>query len=190
MRRKILLSLLLLPLTACFNVDDFSAYWMKAGKDPQLAGSWKIVTGPGGQPSSGTRKFAEVAEGYRVSDSSAQGKQRNSELESTLIRTLTLGPYQFLLAGHLNPGQDGRRDGMIIRYKIEGDTLQFVIPLGQNAAELIEKNHPRGGSVKIDHGMGAHVRISRLDDEAASIVSSIPDTDEYCVTVQKAVRVR
>jgi hypothetical protein len=40
--RKFLLVVAALPLFSCFPVEDFGAYWDKAGMDKRLAGSWEI----------------------------------------------------------------------------------------------------------------------------------------------------
>jgi hypothetical protein len=102
MKRKILLSLLLLALEACIPVEDIGDYWSKAGRDPDLAGSWRVVAGP--PENIGTvRKFADIGGAYAMSVFDTHDNCMDDPASPLSIRTLEVGRYKLLIfAGQPN----------------------------------------------------------------------------------------
>jgi hypothetical protein len=190
MRGKILVSLLFLPLAACIPVEDLGDYWAKAQKDPQLVGSWKVVEGPA--ENVGTiRRFIDSGDGFTQSVFDSQGKPIDTHPpKGCLFKTLKIGPYTFLFFGSSEPSAAGKREGTLDRYRIQGDTAEFIENLGPNWVEYVKTNYQNAANMKKNIGEGDYVRIIKFDDEVAKIISSVPDTEYYCENFEKLVRVR
>lgn len=188
--RKLLLTLLLLPLTACITVEDFGSYWEKAGKDPQLSGTWKVVAG---ENLGTSRRFVDAGDYYFHSDPNAEGKPigvPENRATAPVVKTMAIGRYTFLVFSTTGLTPAGKRKGMIYRYKIDGDNLELIMTFGPNVMPFITKNYPRAVNIKRNEGEGEYAVIGTFDDQVAKIISAIPDTEEYWINFEHLVKVR
>ena len=188
--RKLLLMLLLLPLTACIPVEDLASYWQKAGKDPQLSGTWKVVAGANIGKS---RRFVDAGDYYTHSSLNAAGKPivvPENQAGILVVKTMAIGRYTFLVFSTSEPTPAGKRSGTLFRYEIHGDTLELVANLGPNLMRFVSKNYPRAVNIKRNKGEGEYAGIDTFDDQVAKIISAIPDTEEYWVNFERLVKVR
>jgi hypothetical protein len=190
MKRKPLLTLLLLPLTACIPVEDFGDYWAKAGKDRKLAGTWRVVAG---ENIGASRQFVDAGDYYTHSGLNAEGKPirvPEDQAEVLEVKTMAIGRYTFLFFSTAEPTPAGKRKGVIYRYKIDADNLELIENFGPNLGRFVTKNYPRAVNIKRNKGEGEYAVIDTFDDQVAKIISAIPDTEEYWENWEQLVRVR
>ena len=188
MKRKVVLALLLLTLEACLPVEDLGGYWSKAGRDPELAGSWRVVGGDSGNQGL-VRKFVNAGESYEVSNVSTQGQPVNVEPRPLAIRTIQLGRYKLLVCS-VGVHPNGKREGVIVGYKLDGDSLEIYMMLGPSWLEFAQRRHPNAANLKKNVGEGEYLRVLTFDAQVAQMISEVPDTDEFWVPFERLVRVR
>jgi hypothetical protein len=190
MKPKLLLTLLLLPLIACIPVENFGDYWAKAGKDRQLAGTWRVVEG---WDIGASRRFVDAGDHYNAPILNAEGKPigvPGDQAEVLEVKTMAIGRYTFLFFNTEERTHGGKQKGAIYRYKIEGDKLTLIENIIPTLISFIEKDYPRAVNIKRNEGEGKYAVIDTFDDQVAKIISAIPDTEEYWVTWEQLVRVR
>src|ERR1043166_2860579 len=102
MKLRLFLLAVVLSQAACINVEDFGAYWDKAGADRALAGTWRQVpTSPDQTRAHGygignTMDLSVKTDAYEMVVHDAEGKRRDESFYP--IKTLNVGSYHFLLA--------------------------------------------------------------------------------------------
>jgi hypothetical protein len=172
--KKLLLTIAVLMLTSCIDVDDFGAYWDKATIDPAVAGDWLRVPVSANDaandfPTGQTWHFTLKGGAYQV-QTHLDGKE--DDQPAYPVKTLMIGHYRFLALGP--------KQGSIVRYEISDDTftaygLNFV-----TAWEYIKKKYPResGNFVRSDM-KDAPVKISLLDDNVYKILSQLPCDERF-----------
>jgi hypothetical protein len=187
MKSRLVLALLLLTLEACLPVEDLGDYWSKAGRDPGLAGTWRIVEGP--NTGRMVRKFVDTGEAYQLSNFSPAGQLLNPEPRQSSIRTLEIGRYKLLVfAGDLKP--DGKRKGGMVRYKLEGDSLEIILMDGSSWRMFAQTRYPKAANLTKNGGEGDYLDILTFDAQVARMISEVPDTDEFWHSFEKLARIR
>jgi hypothetical protein len=186
--KKLVLVLATLPLSSCFSVDDFGAYWKKAGIDKRLAGSWKetkvsqeSLYGLGPEV-----RFVAKGDAYEMS------LVVEGQTSSVPAKTLNVGRYQFLANRPDHPirpddavGPDGRPQGRLQRYKVNSHVLELC---DSKLNEFVRTHFPH--AVNFTQGSdGDYMEIGLFDDEVFTILSAIPDTATYWTCNAKYARV-
>ncbi|HUA20576.1 MAG TPA: hypothetical protein VMB25_17630 [Bryobacteraceae bacterium] len=184
--KKLLLVLAgMLLLVACIPVEDFGAYWGKAGVDQALAGSWKHIAASPDQ----TREH-----GYGIGDImhfvERDGAYEESFNEGKAPGDLPAGPYKTLVIGKYRFLACGGKSGLIERYRVNGNELTFCDAFGPKQVEFVQANFPRVANLKKNPAEGSYLVIKLFDDEVFQVLSKIPDTDDYWVCDTKYERVR
>lgn len=105
MLRTIAIMLLLFPLTGCFVVDDFGAYWKNGRLDPKLEGKWMDMT------TKGSIILIRHDDYYHYGNMN----------DETVIKTLMLDGASYLMMRN-NDGQ------AMFRYTVDSDRLIVYIP--------------------------------------------------------------
>jgi hypothetical protein len=185
--RKFLLVVATLPLFSCFPVEDFGAYWDKAGADKRLAGSWEMSKadllrlGKGDAPPLAmgfgrTVRFVERGGAFEMSVEDGQTVYP--------VKTLSVGRYQFFATG------PEKTRGRIQRYRVGGRMLEFcTYPDPSVVEEFVKTHYPNAVNMKKNTGDGDYMEIVLFDDEVFKILSNIPDTKAYWVCDVKYQRV-
>jgi hypothetical protein len=185
MRLRLFLLAVVLSQTACINVEDFGAYWDRAGTDRALAGTWRQVsvspeqTRAQGYGIGNTMRLSVKADAYEMVVRDAEGKQTDAPLYP--VKTLDVGRYHFLLTG--------RTKGIMERYSISGRTLLVCQESGPEMVEFLQARYPDARSVHKNEAEGDYLVIDTFDDEAFKILSNIPAQEKYWVCDQKWRRV-
>ncbi len=187
MKHRVALALLLLTLEACLPVDDMGGYWSKAGKDPGLAGSWRVVGGGSGNQGL-VRQFLQAGDSYELANLNAQGQPVRVDPRPLAIRTMQVGRYKLLVFAAVNPA--GKREGIIIGYKLDGDVLEMYDLFGPSWREFAQQRYPTAANMKKNRGEGDYLRILTFDDQVARMISEVPDTDEFWALFERLVRIR
>jgi|GEM_PF-1708951 len=178
--KKLSAFLIVFLLAACIPVEDPGAFWDKAGVDTEMQGLWKTSGIEGDQK--------EVEEVYIY----AQGKdlkleeyrdgkkasEQDSGSQATIIRTLKIGPYRFLLA----------KDSAInmFRYEIKGKTLILYDEKPEAVRQFLAAHFPKAKDILVQglndpDGRAQYVIIKRFTDEVEGILSKIPDDQTYWI---------
>jgi hypothetical protein len=184
MRLRLFLLAVMLQ-TACIDVEDFGAYWDKAGTDRALAGTWRQVstspeqTRAHGYGIGNTIYLSVKADAYEMVVHDADGKRPDAPFYP--VKTLDVGRYHFLL--------NGRTKGMMQRYSISGNTVLWCQQFGPGMVEFVRARYPDARSVHKNKSEGKYLVIDTFDDEAFTILSNIPDQEEYWDCDQKWERV-
>jgi hypothetical protein len=185
MRRRLFLLAVVLCQVACINVEDFGAYWHKAGTDPALAGTWRQVsaspeqTRARGYGIGNTMHLSIKGDAYEMIVRDSEGKRPDAPFYP--VKTLDVGRYHFLLAR--------RTKGFMQRYSIAGSTLLVCQQIGPEMVELLRARYPDARSVHKNKAEGEYLVIDTFDDEAFRILSNIPDQGKYWACDQKWERV-
>ncbi len=180
--KKLLLVLATLPLVSCIPVDDFGAYWDNAGTDSRLLGNWRrIAANPNQTRDHGygigdIMQFGESNGAYYVTSDVAKARGE----QPMQAKTLTAGLYQFLALAH-------EHKGIIERYKVSSGALEFCDSFGPSLAKYVAANYPRAANINRNHG--DYISITKLDGEALTILSRIPDSEPYWTCNDKFERV-
>lgn len=173
--KTLLVLLATLMLAACIDVDDFGDYWNKATLDPDLKGDWVRLPEPD-KPATLEQKtvqewrFTEKNGAYEV-QSHAEGQQDEAPMYP--VKTLAVGRYRFVAA---NPEKG---DKTILRYKITGDTIAFMVLNDSAAWSFIDKNYPNPKNIVSGSEGRPALKIKMFDDEVYKILSNIPDMKDY-----------
>ena len=169
--KKLLLVIAALPLVACFEVDDFGAYWDKAGTDKRLVGTWKQTSSTSDQseqtvdPSfDDSLRFAAKGGAFEISLNGAPLYP---------VKTVKVGRYDFLV---VQP-----KKGVLQRYTVSGHTLQFCDDDADAIEEFIKTHDQQTVNVQKTRSEGNYLEISLLDDRVFTILSKVPDTKAYWV---------
>jgi hypothetical protein len=174
MRLRLFLLAVMLSQTACINVEDFGAYWDKAGTDRALAGTWRQVpaspeqTRAQGYGIGNTIHLTVKADAYEMVVRDGEGKRPDAPFYP--VKTLDIGRYHFLFTG--------RTKGFIERYSISGRTLLICDQVGPWMVEFLRGRYPDARSVHKNKSEGEFLVIDTFDDEAFTILSNIPDDQE------------
>ena len=185
MRLRLFLLAVVLSQTACINVEDFGAYWDKAGTDRALAGTWRQVpaspeqTRAHGYGIGNTIHLTVKADAYEMVVHDAEGKRPDASFYP--VKTLDVGRYHFLL--------NRRTKGIMHRYSISGRTLRICQQFGPGMVEFLRARYPDARSVHKNKSEGEYLVIDTFDDEAFTILSNIPDQEKYWDCDQKWERV-
>ena len=185
MRLRLFLLTVVLSQTACINVEDFGAYWDKAGTDRALAGTWRQVSASPQQTRAheygigNTIHLSVKADAYEMVVHDAEGKRPDASFYP--VKTLDVGRYHFLL--------NRRTKGIMQRYSISGRTLLVCQQIGPGMVEFRRARYPGARSVHKNRGEGEYLVIDTFEDEAFTILSNIPDQEKYWDCDQKWERV-
>jgi hypothetical protein len=168
--KKFLLVALTLPLFSCFLVEDFGAYWDKAGVDKRLAGSWKMrLTSPEMPVALGFGSMVRFSEKGGAYEIMAEDGETGYPL-----RTLNAGRYQYLLMCS--------KKGRVQRYKVNAHVLEFCNFPDTSLVEKFVKTHaPNAVNMKRSDSDGDFMEIALFDDQVFTILSKIPDTKAYWI---------
>ena len=85
------------------------------------------------------------------------------------VRSLEIGPYLFAAVGP--------KEGSMVRYTIEGDTLRFYQSDNNKVEAFLEKKFPAAAYPDLTFHGGTKVEV--LNDTTYKAISEIPDTPEY-----------
>ena len=185
MRLRPFLLAVVLSQTACINVEDFGAYWDKAGTDRALAGTWRQVSASPDQTRAkgygigDTIHLSVTADAYEMVVHDAEGQRPDALFHP--VKTLDVGRYHFLL--------ERRTGGIMQRYSISGRTLLFCQQFGPGMVEFLRARYPDARSIHKNKHEGEYLVIDTFDDEAFTILSNIPDQEKYWDCDQKWERV-
>jgi hypothetical protein len=177
-----------LVMTSCTPVEDFGPYWDKGFVDPALAGSWKKIGLPGEDmdsiPGADVLQFTKDGSSYlqyminpidltKPADDIEQQKADNAKAMSA--RTLRIGKHLFLM--QREPG--GKAKGYLVRYNINGGTLdEYFIDNGL-AVDFLLSKHPTAKNIKKNVAEGTYVVIGTFDNEVFQVLSEIADKPAY-----------
>ena len=161
MFRKCLL-VLVLCLGGCFSVGDFGAYWNQSRVDSTLAGRWQEVTASQKNAKEKHILFKSRDGAYDV-DAFENGVRPDDYTSPYPVRSLKLGPYDFLLSRPHGAGGD------MVRYKLDGNELLFYALDGKAAKALLKPPNPNlePGEYSTD--------IKILDAATAQWLAQLPD---------------
>jgi ABC-type transport system substrate-binding protein len=172
--KKLLLTIVVLMLTSCIDVDDFGTTWDKTILDPALAGDWLRV--PSSEHDAESNFPAGQVWHFTLKDGAYQVQThldgKEDDEPAYPVKTLALGRYLFLALGP--------KHGSIVRYEIsDNDTftaygLDFV-----TAWEYIKKKYPFSDNIVRSNVKDAPVKIKRLDDTTAHILAELPDDTRF-----------
>lgn len=186
MKKLLLVLASLLPLFSCIPVEDFGAYWSKAGIDKRLAGNWRRVaanadqTREHGYPIGDILHVVEKEGSYDMSlDDKTAGERRLYP-----VRTLEVGSYHYWALG-----QENQKGGIIERYKVNAGVLEFCDSIGPSLVEFVGANYPHVVNMRKNRGEGDYMTIGVFDDDVFTILSKIPDTQAYWVCDTKFERI-
>jgi len=186
MKLRLFLLIVVASQAACIPVEDFGAYWDKAGVDRTLAGTWRLVsaspeqTRAHGYGIGNTMRLSRKGDAYEMVVHDADDKEADAPFYP--VKTLDVGRYHFILSG--------RTDGIMQRYSVSGRTLRVCQQIGPTAVEFVRAQYPNARSVHKNKSEGEYLVIDTFDDEAFTILSNIPDQDEYWMCDQKWQRVQ
>jgi hypothetical protein len=185
--KKFLLVIATFSLVSCLPVEDFGAFWDKAGIDKRLSGTWKWIGGKD-DPSGGDcnalfgprMRIVKKGDAYEM-----MGYPNGTKMDGELLfelKTLNVGQYQFLAARF-----PAKQRGMIERYKIKGRVLELC---WENIDQFVETNYPHAANIGNSGDVGSVMSIARFDAEAFTILSKIPDTKDYWACEDSYERIR
>jgi hypothetical protein len=166
-------------LVSCIPVDDFGAYWGKAGIDRRLAGSWKWIGAPNAED--GPSLFGDqirVIENNGAYEITSYAKGTKIDGGPFVVKTLKVGRYQFL--GVRFPSG---KSGFMERYLIRRRVLQLC---EQGIDEFVTANYPQAVNMKNGGDVGEVISIALFDAEVFTILSKIPDTKAWLDRSQTA----
>jgi hypothetical protein len=172
-----------LLLASCIPVKDFGAYWEKGTADSALFGKWEEVPKDADDKDIGTFDVTDKSGAYQI-DSLDEEERKKPDYVPLIAKTLTAGPYTFLMVR-----EEKKKDGDILRYKVEGDTFQEYALKPEPMAMLLKEKYPDVKNIERpeckENCWFDGVRIETLDDEVFKILSEIPDTEEYWNATEK-----
>lgn len=182
MLKQLLVFATLLPLTSCIPVEDFGAYWDKAGLDKALAGDWKQVPATAyqsraqGYPIGDVMHIVAKGDAYEISFSD-EGK---AETDNPLypVKTLAAGPHRLLAAGP--------KKGGILLYRLRGRTLEFCNSFGPVMLGFVQKHYPDALNIR---RQGQDLTIALFDEEVFAILSKLPANENFGICATKFERV-
>lgn len=165
MKRFLMLGMTLLLLAGCLSVDDFGDSWAQAKLDPALAGRWQKVQSKG-EKTVEQVVFTELDGAYDVI-ATTDGQPAEDFTSPYPVRSLTLGPYQFLLSRNRGLGGD------MVRVRPSGRQLEFYTLQSDAARKLLK-------TANDNLNFSAYsVGIRRLDATTAAWLAAVPDTPAY-----------
>ena len=159
--KTFLLVIATFSLVSCIPVDDFGAYWGKAGIDGRptrrmallcLAPQMRIVE------NNGTYEVTSYANATKLDGGSFAAK------------TLRTGRHPFLAVR-----LPSRKSGFVERYQIKGRVLQLC---EEDIDEFVSTNYPQAVNMKNPGDVGDVMSIALFDAEVFTILSKIPDTQD------------
>ena len=161
----------LLPLVSCLDVEDYEDSWRTAGTDKRLAGNWKEVPANLEQTPENGYNFDNIWHVRESNGAFAVSVSGDAEAPDLLpinpIKTLNAGRYQFLLIGGTN--------GQIVRYRLNGRSLEICIPY---LVEYVRRHYPNAPGIKTDDD-DSGTEILRLDRAVLSMFAKVPDREDY-----------
>jgi hypothetical protein len=184
--RRLILVVAALFLASCIPVEDFGVYWERAQPDPRLPGKWRVVV-PGPDP--GPVPFVRIVRkgaGFEMSGEDEEGR-RDPSKPSDLIRTLTVGRYQFILMRTA-----GQNAGLLWRYRIRANALEFTSIQSPLLIWYVETKLSGVANLKVIAEAGEapkHIAIEVLDEAVFKALATTPDTDLYWTWAEKYERV-
>ncbi len=185
-KRRLFVLAALVPLASCVTVEDFGAYWDKTGMDERLAGSWKMVAADPEQTPEHGYRIGDIMHMIRrgAAYEMAVDKDDKTPDDDPLypIRTLNVGRYQFLAVR-----AEGEKGGLIWRYKLKGRALELCVPA---LDDFVAANYPNAVNLRNSGDVGDSMSIRLFDEEVFTILSKVPDTEDYWFCDTKYERVR
>jgi hypothetical protein len=176
--KKLLLVVSTLPLCSCFFVEDFGTYWDKAGTDKRIAGSWRAIAGENVTlDPDDVMRIVEKGGAYEISVS----PHAKDDEPIYPVKTLSVGRYQFLAMGP--------KQGILVRYRVTGDLLEWCFSDPSSLNQLVKMRYPHAVNMQLTSIVGDYLKISLFDREVVAILSNIPDTNAYWVCDEKYRRV-
>ena len=183
LRHPLLVLAALLPLASCITVEDFGQYWEKTGMDPQLEGSWKMVAADPEQTADhgyGIGQIMRMVRRGAAYEMAFDGAPDDPPMYP--VRTLNVAHYRFLAMR-----AEGEKGGLIWRYKLQGRVLELC---QTDLVDFVERNYPNAVNLRENEGEGSYMNIALFDDHVFTILSKVPDTEQYWFCETKYDRVR
>ena len=194
--KNLLFCLAVLFLSSCIPVHNFGTYWKKGTVDPALLGTWIPIASPSHDDDRKEARTVYIAGKKRVRVVNVRGTYQIESLNQEdrqqknyapiTARTLSAGPYTFLMVIDKEGTKKNDLVRGLIRYKLEGNVFRQYSLADGSAEEFLKKKYPRAKNIKKPDCTGkeskmcfSFVRINTLDDEVLKILSQIPDTREF-----------
>ncbi len=175
--KALLLAVATLSLVSCMPVDDFGAYWNKAGIDRRLAGRWKSI----GDLQDGFALFGaemSIVENNGAYELTLPANGAKDDVGPLLVKNLRSGRYQFL-AVRFAP----EKSGFMERYQIRGRVLQLC---DESIDEFVSTNYPQAANLRNSGDVGSVMSIGLFDDEVFRILAKIPEMEAWLHRSQAA----
>jgi hypothetical protein len=164
--KKRLALLAVLVLASCMDVDDFGAYWAKTTIDPRLAGTWEQVEIDEPLTNDAALSFV-MKDGSFEAVAYENGKAEEKPYHP--VRTLQIGPYLFAAVGP--------KEGGMVRYEVEGNTLRFYQFDSGKVSAFLEKEFPVAAYPDLTFHGGTKAGL--MNATTFKAISEIPNTPEY-----------
>jgi hypothetical protein len=163
-------------------VEDFGAYWQKAGADRRLEGSWTwIKHGDDDIPLLfGDQLLIAMGNGAYQVTASFKGEKLDGI--PSQFKTFGAGKYQFLAARAPSHG-----NGFIERYRIQGNVLELC---QAHIDDFVSTSYPHAANIRNSGDVGDAMSIALFDSEVFTILSKIPDSEDAwdCVPAYRRMR--
>ncbi|MEM6259183.1 MAG: hypothetical protein AAGI37_12940 [Planctomycetota bacterium] len=163
-----------LLLTGCIPVKNVEKAWNKAEADEALVGNWV-----GANDNDSKVGFVQTDKGFLVTSGT-------SGLEGG-CRSITTNGHQYLIVAQFRAAilgfdevDDDTKDGTLIRYKIDGDTLTLYT-YNQNKINEAVKN----GKVPGELDENDSATLTELDDATIAWLGQIGDEEGWEVQEYK-----
>ncbi|MEM9347036.1 MAG: hypothetical protein AAGB26_10510 [Planctomycetota bacterium] len=164
----------LLLLTGCIPVKNVEKAWNKAKADEALVGNWV-----GAKDNESKVGFVKTNKGFLVASGT-------SGLEGG-CRSITTNGHQYLIVAQFRAAilgfdevDDGTKDGTLIRYKIDGDTLTLYTYNQNRINEAVKDGKVPG---ELDENDSA--TLTELDDATIAWLGQISDGEGWEVQEYK-----
>ena len=170
---RILVVLLLIPLTSCVPVEDFGLYWDRTTLDPRLSGKWKMIAASPEQTREhgyGIGDVSELVERDGAFELITDRLAREEDKRIWPVKTLITGRHRWLVLG--------REHALLLEYQFEGAYLD-ICPLTDNdaMAAFIRRTYSSVPNLEITSGMGTWVKITMFDSTAFALLRDYSGAD-------------
>lgn len=173
--KKFTLCIAVLCLSACIPVADFGAYWEKGTVDPALLGQWTDASKEGGKVS---MEVTDDKGSYRIESREPEDRAQK-DYQPSSARTLTDGPYTFLMFIDNKNKREGAPEKDLVRYDFKEGVLTEFDLNDDAAGKFLKEKYPKAKNITAPKSETGNVEIKILDDETYEILAAIPDTEEY-----------
>ena len=106
--------------------------------------------------------------------------QRRMDNDKRLaLRTLKVGKHLFFAMRNPVRSPEGKQNGVISRYEVQGDLLLEDFINNDAALDFLKAKHPAARNIHENRAEGRYVVIDTFDDEVFQILSEISDDAAY-----------